>query len=63
MTALARRGETPPTCTARQDGGHPAGEVQAVLSPIHQPQAAGEAVHLSFVSFSIPWHRTHTICM
>ena len=36
----------------QQDGGHPAGKVQAVLSPIHQPPAAGEALHLSYVSFS-----------
>ena len=36
----------------QQDGGHPAGEVQAVLPPIHQSPAAGEAVHLSYVSFS-----------
>ena len=36
----------------QQDGGHPAGEVQAVLPPIHQPPAAGEAVHLSYSSFS-----------
>ena len=35
----------------QQDGGHPSGEVQAVLPPIHQPPAAGEAVHLSYVSF------------
>ena len=32
-----------------QDGGHPAGKV---LLPIHQPSAAGEALHLSYVSFS-----------
>ena len=32
-----------------QDGGHPAGKV---LLPIHQPPAAGEALHLSYVSFS-----------
>ena len=36
----------------QQDGGHPAGKVQAVLLPIHQPPAAGEALHLSYVSFS-----------
>ena len=35
-----------------QDGGHPAGEVQVVLPPIHQPPAAGEAVHIFYVSFS-----------
>ena len=32
-----------------QDGGHPAGKV---LLPIHQPPAAGEALHLSYVSLS-----------
>ena len=36
----------------QQDGGHPAGKVQAVLLPIHQPPAAGEALHSSYVSFS-----------
>ena len=36
----------------QQDGGHPAGKVQAVFSPIHQPPAAGEALQLSYVSFS-----------
>ena len=51
-TALARRGETPATHRLQQDGGHPAGNVQAVLSPIHHPPAAGEALHLSYVSFS-----------
>ena len=35
----------------QQDGGHPACKVQAVLRPIHQPPAAGEAVHLSYVSY------------
>ena len=33
-----------------QDGGHPAGKV---LLPIHQPPAAGEALHLCNVSFQI----------
>ena len=32
-----------------QDGGHPAGKA---LLPIHQPPAAGETLHLSYVSFS-----------
>ena len=36
----------------QQDGGYPAGQVQAVLPPIHPPTAAGEAVHLSYVSLS-----------
>ena len=36
----------------QQDGGHTAGKVQAVILPIHQPPAAGEALHLSYVSFS-----------
>ena len=36
----------------QQDGGHRAGKVQAVLLPIHQPPAAGEALHLSYVFFS-----------
>ena len=29
----------------QQDGGHPAGKVQAVFLPFHQPPAAGEALH------------------
>ena len=36
----------------QQDGGHPAGKVQAVLLQIHQPPATGEALHLSYVSLS-----------
>ena len=36
----------------QQDGGQPAGEVQAVCLPVHQPPAAAAAVYLSDVSFS-----------
>ena len=50
--ALAMREKHLQLAQLQQDGGHPAGEVQAVLLPIHQPPASGEAVHISYVSFS-----------
>ena len=39
----------------QQVGGHPAGKVQAVLLPIHQPLVAGEELHLFYVSFSVTY--------
>ena len=36
----------------QQDGGPPAGNVQAVLLPVYQPPSAGAAMSLSDVSFS-----------
>ena len=36
----------------KQDGGKPAGEVQAVLLLVHQRPAAAAAVYLSYVAFS-----------
>ena len=52
VTALARRGKIPPTCTAPAGWKTPCWQSPGCISPIHQPPAAGEALHLAYVSFS-----------